>query len=538
MRTLIYNAKVYLRRDVFAQAVLVDGERIAAVGGNEDLREAAGAETRKIDAGGKLLLPGFYDSHLHLHELGRLASQINCGGAACIDEIIARGRGFIEKNSIPPGKIVTGYGLDQDLFTRCAKRYPTRADLDAISRAHPVIIFRVCGHVALCNTRALEMAGIADKPPVLEGGIAETGEDGKPNGVLKENAASLVRALLPRPAPGELASRLGAAMETALSYGVTSAATHDTMGPDFEKVKTAYITALTATRTPVRIVMQCGSAGGDRYLNEYLRKGAVTGTVFLKDHLKMGPLKLFADGSLGSHTAALRAPYADSPGVTGVPAMESSLLKELVRKADAGGLQTVIHAIGDAAIETVIEAFEALPPGSFRRRHSVVHCQITDAALLDRIARRKIVAVVQPVFLAHDLYIAEKRLGPARAAASYAWGSMERKGIACAYGTDCPIEHINPMPGIAAAITRQDSEKNYPARGFYPEERVDAAAAVDNYTWGSAYANFDEACLGRIQQGYLADMALWDTDIFTCPPETIWKTRTLWTMTGGKIYGI
>jgi predicted amidohydrolase YtcJ len=165
----------------------------------------------------------------------------------------------------------------------------------------------------------------------------------------------------------------------------------------------------------------------------------------------------------------------------------------------------------------------------------VIHCQITDGGLLDRMAKREIIAIVQPVFLAHDLYIAEKRLGTARAATSYAWGSMEQRGIRSAYGTDCPIEHINPMPGIAAAVTRRDSEKSYPIDGFHPEERIDPAAAVDNYTIGSAYANFDETRLGRIKEGYLADMALWDTDIFTCPPEEIWKAKTLWTMVGGEL---
>lgn len=553
MKTLVYNAKAYLRRETFAGAVLVDGDRIVSVGTSEDLLDHAPAGTRKVDAGGALLLPGFYDSHLHLQELGRFERQINCGGAASVGEIVRRGRDFIEKNQIPPGEMALGFGIDQDLFTQSAKRYPTRADLDKISAVHPVILLRVCGHVALCNSRALELAGIADRVPVIEGGVVETGEDGKPSGVLKENAAALVRALFPKPSPDDLVLRLRAAMKTALSFGVTSAATHDTMGPDFQAVRAAYTRILAGTgagaamdtsdntdnsaeqHAPVRIVMQCGSADKDRYLNEYIREGLVTGTVFVKDYLKMGPLKLFADGSLGSHTASLRAPYDDSPGSQGVPAMEGGLLKEMVRKADAAGFQTGIHAIGDAAIEAVIEAFEALPPESSQRRHGVIHCQITDRGLLDRIARRGIIAIVQPVFLAHDHYIAEKRVGPARAATSYAWGSMEKIGIRSAYGTDCPIEHVNPMQGIASAVTRQDREGR-PEGGFYPEERVDTATAVDNYTAGSAYANFDETRLGRIKEGCLADMALWDTDIFTCPHEAIWQAKAIWTMVGGHIY--
>jgi predicted amidohydrolase YtcJ len=537
VKTLIYNAKAYLRRGTFAEAVLVDGDRIALTGTSADLLSALPAGARKIDAEGRLLLPGFYDSHLHLHELGRFERQINCGAVASIDEMIERGRDFIEKHKVPPGTMVMGFGLDQDLFTQCEKRYPTRADLDKISTAHPVILLRVCGHVALCNSRALELAGIADRVPVIEGGIAETGEDGKPNGVLKENAASFARMLFPKPTPGELVFRLKAAMKTALSYGITSAASHDTMGPDFHAMKAAFTQAMKETRASVRIVMQCGSAEKDRYLNIYREEGIVTGDEFVKGRLKMGPLKLFADGSLGSHTAALRMPYDDSPGTTGVLAMEGAVLKDLARKADAAGFQTGIHAIGDAAVESVIEAFEALPPESSRLRHGIIHCQVTDGNLLDRMARRGIIAIVQPVFLAHDLYIAEKRLGAARAAASYAWGGMERRGVRSAYGTDSPIEHINPMLGIAAAVTRQDSKKGYPPGGFSPDERIDVATAIDNYTAGSAYANFDETRLGRIKEGYLADMALWDTDIFTCPPEAIWKTKTLWTMCGGELAG-
>jgi predicted amidohydrolase YtcJ len=430
--------------------------------------------------------------------------------------------------------MVMGYGLDQDAFTEGERRYPTRADLDKISAAHPIILLRVCGHVALCNSPALALAGIADRPPAIEGGIAETGADGRPNGVLKESAALLARALFPAPTSDELAARLEAAMKAALSCGVTSAATHDTMGPDFHAVRAAYARAITERRALVRVTLQCGSAGGERYLDEYIRSGAVTGAVYVKDYLKMGPLKLFADGSLGSHTAALREPYHDNPGTRGVPAADPALLKEMVRKADEAGLQTGIHAIGDAAIQTVLEAFEALPPESARRRHGVIHCQITGEDLLDRMARRGVIAVVQPVFLAHDHAIAETRLGAARAATSYAWGSMERLGIRAAYGTDCPIEHINPLHGIACAVTRQDREGRPPG-GFYPAERIDIACAIDNYTAGSAYANFDEARLGRIRRGYLADMVLLDTDLFTCAPEMIWDAKPLWVMSGGTL---
>jgi predicted amidohydrolase YtcJ len=250
----------------------------------------------------------------------------------------------------------------------------------------------------------------------------------------------------------------------------------------------------------------------------------------------MGPLKHFADGTLGSRTAWTREPYRDSPETAGLPVTDPAVLKELIQKAAAGGIQAAVHAIGDAAVEQVISCYEAVTgPGHNPLRHGVLHCQITDPGLLARMANNDILALAQPIFLLHDLYIAENRVGRALASTSYAWGSMERLGIRAAYGTDSPVESLDPIQGIACAVTRKDPAADYPKDGFFPQERVDVYTAVDNYTAGSAYANFDENRLGRIRPGALADLVLLDRDIFTIPPDEIHHTKVLCTIAGGTV---
>jgi predicted amidohydrolase YtcJ len=230
----------------------------------------------------------------------------------------------------------------------------------------------------------------------------------------------------------------------------------------------------------------------------------------------------------------MREPYRDSPETTGLAVTDPAVLKELIQKAAARGLQVAVHAIGDAAVEQVIACYEAVTgPGRNPLRHGVLHCQITDPGLLARMAKNDILVLAQPIFLLHDLYIVENRAGRALASTSYAWGSMERLGIRAAYGTDSPVESLDPIQGIACAVTRKDPAADYPKDGFFPQERVDVYTAVDNYTAGSAYANFDENRMGRIRPGALADLVLLDRDIFTSPPDEIHRAKVLCTMTGG-----
>jgi predicted amidohydrolase YtcJ len=531
----IINGKVYRGRNNFCQAVLITGDRISAAGTNEDILDAAPAGTERIDAQGCLLLPGFYDCHLHLNTIGRMARMIDAGGVRSPEELIERGRALIARLKPPVGSVIRGRGLNQELFTG-EKRYPTRYDLDKISQDHGVFISRVCGHVVICNSRMLEMAGLADSAPRIDGGQVDTDESGKPTGVLRENAATLVRRIFPPLPVEEWEGILEYAMEQAMANGLTSAASFDSTGPDFSVICAAYCRVYQRRGPCLRVCLQCGILGEEQYLDEYIRRGLRSGDFLLEPYLKMGPIKLFADGSLGSHTAWLRKPYRDNPGTCGLAVAEAPVLGAQIRKAHEHRLQVAVHAIGDGGIDATISGFEGVIQGGRNElRHGIIHCQITDMSLLERMAKSGILALVQPIFLAQDQYIVESRVGPGLAAASYSWGTMERLGIRAAYGTDSPVESLNPLQCIACAVTRKDVYGDHRGEGFNPQEQVDVFTAVDNYTISSAYANFDEGRLGRIAPGYLADLVLLDRDIFTLPPEEISSAKALFTMVGGSV---
>ncbi|MDR0451731.1 MAG: amidohydrolase [Treponema sp.] len=552
MKKVIYNARVYVGRGRFAEAVLTAGGTIAAVGSGKNILDAAPAGAERIDAQGKLLLPGFQDSHIHFYHTGLKDRNLDGSGVKSVEELIQRGRELLERQQgRQPGELILGTGLDQEGFGG-NKDYPTRYDLDRISVSHPIIIARVCGHKVFCNSKALEMAGIALAAPDIEGGEVGRDGSGKPDGILGENAMALIKGIIPVPSQQDLCREIGRAMDMALQNGVTSVATFDVEDIDYDSVTGAYQRLFRERESCPRIILQCGLNGKAEQLDEYIRRGFFTGMPLHDSRgpagrsLKIGPVKFFADGSLGSQTAWLRRPYCDKPDTRGLAVLEAGELRALVKKAAENRFQVVIHAIGDGALDAVLSAYEqvtspmAATPrreastGGNPLRHGVVHCQITDGGLLERMKRNGILALVQPVFLRSDYRIIESRVGKELAATSYAWGAMERLGIRCAYGTDSPVEDINPLLGIEWAVRRNGEGADLPPEGFYPGQRVNAYSAVDNYTAGTAYSNFDEHRTGRIGPGYSADMVLLDRDIFTVPPEEIGKARVLLTMIGGE----
>jgi predicted amidohydrolase YtcJ len=547
-KKIIYNAKVYLRRREFAQAVLIEDGRVAGVGADSEMLARAPSDAVRINACGRLLLPGFYDSHLHLIGVGLAAHVINFSSLSSLEECVAYARAEIARKS-PPSGIIRGDGLNQENIKE--KRFPTRRDLDRITTERPLFITRVCGHIGFCNSKMLELLGLlgggsgnaysaatgaapSASAVFLEG--AELDENGEPNGILRGPCLAQAREMLPAATDGLLRDNLAYAMRHALENGVTAVGSCDIIqARSFPRVVAAYHSIYSGQKPNLRITLQNGVADDPKYLDDYIQNGHVTGAALEESYLKIGALKLFADGSLGARTACTRRPYHDAPETQGVAEMDWALLRGLIEKAHKNGMQVIVHAIGDAAIEEVIKGFEALGEPRNPLRHGIVHCQITDKSLLSRMAKSNLLAFVQPVFLSSDLYVVESRVGAALASTSYAWGSMERLGIRAAYGTDAPVEPLNPLLGVACAVTRKDPPRRYPENGFYPEECVDVYTAVDNYTTAGAYAHFDENRLGRIQAGYEADMILLDRDIFTMPPDEIPSARVLWTMIHGEI---
>jgi predicted amidohydrolase YtcJ len=540
---VIYNGRVYLERGSFCEALIAEGARVARTGPSRELLEEAPAGAEKIDAGGALVLPAFHDSHLHLMWVGRRAWGIEAAGAASIDEVISRGRELIARLKPPPGAYVQGAGVNPDLFTAGEKRDLLREDVDRISTEHPVIISRHCGHTIYCNSLALRMAGVSETAPDVEGGTIEKDGNGRPTGVFREGGANtLVRGPMPAPAREDMKGFLALAMKKAHSLGICSCGSYDTGGPDFESVLGVYREIYDESRgagaPALRVTMQCGISAREDMLDALLgreeRRAPLWEHPLWGTFLKVGSIKLFVDGTLGGQTAWMRRPYRDKPETSGMALLDQNRLERFVEKAASGGMQALVHAIGDAGIAAVLSAFEKVTaPGANPLRHAVIHCQITSPDLLERMARNRILAVVQPVFLADDMPVLESRVGPELASTSYAWGSMQRAGIPVSYSTDAPVSDLNPLLGIEWAVLRRDSG-NPASTACYPRERVDVYTAVDNYTAAPAFSSFDENSLGRIAPGYFADMVFLDRDIFAVPPDEIHRARVLRTMCAGE----
>jgi predicted amidohydrolase YtcJ len=541
MLRLIYNARIYRGKGLFCEALRIEEGKIRAVGSSVEILEGAPAGADRIDAAGALVLPGFHDSHLHLQMIGRRAGMIDCGGADSVEDLICRGREFIARFRPEPGTCVQGAGLNPDLFSG-EKRDLTRRDLDRITTEHPLIITRHCGHIIYCNSLALDMAGLSESAPEVEGGLVEKDGNRRPTGILRENAGDLVRGSVPPVTGRELKENLRRAMDKALSLGITAVGSNDPQSPaDFDEIVKAYrgIYREGGEGKFPRVTLQCGVSGDEGNMKALWEREAITGRVLQEIpgrgiFLKVGPLKLFLDGTLGGQTAWMKAPYRDKPETCGFPVLDEDFFRTLIRQAASRGMQVIIHTIGNAAMEASISALEQVSsPGRNPLRHGIVHCQITERPQLERMARNRLLALVQPIFLADDMHILESRVGPETAATSYAWGTMEKLGVPVSYGTDAPISDLNPLLGLSWAVIRRDPEGGFPPEGFYPAERVDLAAAVDAYTAGSAWANFDESLQGRIAPGYWADLAFIDRDIFSLPAEEIHRARVIRTMIAG-----
>jgi predicted amidohydrolase YtcJ len=539
MTTIIRNARIYVRRGRFCQALMIHKDRIVRTGTNEDIFNDIPPGTENIDAGGALVLPAFHDSHLHLQWVGRREGSIEAAGARSVEEVLERGRALIEAQKPPPGTYIQGAGVNPDLFTG-EKRDLTRYDLDTLSREHPIIISRHCGHTIYCNSLALERAGFGESAPPIEGGEIEVDDRGRPTGIARENANALIRKPMPELTDGEIKNNFERAMKKCLSLGITAAGSYDTSGDDYHQILGIYRELYGEEGPHVRITMQCGIQGQEQHLDRFLREGYLTGKVLLESPggaplLTMGPLKLFIDGTLGGRTAWMSAPYHDGAETSGFPVIDPEFFTHLVKKAAGAGMQVMVHAIGDAGIDAALRTFEGVTePGKNPLRHGLIHSQITTIPLIERMARHDIQVLAQPIFLADDLPILESRVGPDLALSSYAWGSMERLGVRVSYGTDGPVSALDPLLCIHWAVNRTGPHTGNPPGGYNPGERVDRYTAVDNYTAASAYSGFDENRMGRIAPGFLADLVILDRDIFSIPPDEIYRARVLRTLSGGR----
>ena len=527
---LFYNGHFYTGPGYAASVLWAQGGRIRALGGPE-LLAAAPPELPRTDLGGGWVLPGFNDSHLHLLDVGRGLASVDLFGASGPADIAARCAAFVRAHAVPPGQAVYGNGWNQDLFAG-PHALPTRADLDAAVPDHPLLLDRVCGHIMLCNTAALRAAGITSQTPDPLGGGIDRGPGGEPNGLLRDNAVALVRPLLPAETPAACAGRWRAALAHAAAHGLTSVQTCDVRSRDWPTVLAALEELDAQDALPLRLTLQCAMDTPED-LQALWDAGYRPGAHGKR--WKIGPLKLFLDGSLGARTAWLRGGYADAPGAHGLCCLPMAEALALARKADAAGMQVVAHAIGDGAMEEMLDIIETLNAprgGANPLRHGVVHCQVTAPGQWDRLAALGAGALVQPIFLDYDHTIVTARCGAALAGTSYAFGDAVRRGLPVSYGTDAPVESLDPLRNLYAAVTRRPLSGGAP---WQPQQAVTRAQALFCYTQGSAWQEFAEAEKGRLAPGFLADFTVLDRDYFTVPEADIPRLRVQATVTGGQV---
>ncbi len=528
---VIINADVHTmdEKRPTAEAVAVFANRIAAVGSNDEIKILVGARTRVVDALGALVLPGFNDAHVHFLSGGFQLSSVDLRDADSPQEFAERIRRFAEK--LPAGRWITGGDWDHERWAAANGNVPlpTKELIDSFTPDRAVFVNRLDGHMALANSYALKLAGITRDTPDPPGGIiVRDPKTGEPTGVLKDAAQDAVWKVAPDPTLDEKLDAARAATDHAAAHGVTSVQDMSA-GRDVG----VYQTLLNRGELKTRIYAVTRIPEWERIGNTGVLRAFGGGM------LRIGGLKGFADGSLGSTTALFFDPYNDAPDSRGIPAddmfPEGVMLKR-VREADAAGLQVMIHAIGDRANDQILSIYEQVikDHGERDRRFRIEHAQHLRPQDIARFGRDHVVASMQPYHCIDDGRWAEKRIGHERAKTTYAFRSLLDSGAVLAFGSDWTVAPLDPILGIYAATTRRTLDGKNPG-GWIPEQKITVEEAVRAYTLGSAYAEFQENVKGSITPGKLADLVILSQDIFKIDPVEIEKVKVTTTITDGRV---
>jgi hypothetical protein len=524
---IILNAKVWTvdKTHPTAQAVAVLGDRIVAVGSNGDVEAWHGVRTRTIDASGKLLLPGFNDSHVHFVDGGLSLDSVPLNDATSAAEFARRIGEQVKKT--PKGEWVTSGDWDETKWTPAAM--PSKELIDPVSPDTPVFVSRYDGHMALANSVTLRLAGITAQTPDPPGGVIVHDAHGNPTGALKDAAMDYVYKIAPPLSHDKRLRAVKRALAHAASLGVTSV---QHMNPEYADIA-VYAELLERGELTARIYAAPLITGVDDQLKIGVRHA------FGSPYLRIGALKAYADGSLGSSTAYFFEPFSNQPDNRGLLSDEMhpvSLMQDRMLKADAAGLQICTHAIGDQGISTILDLYGEVVKahGESDRRFRIEHAQHMAAKDFDRFAQLHVIASVQPYHAIDDGRWAEERIGRDRASRTYAFRTFLNHGVRLAFGTDWNVAPLNPMLGLYAAVTRATLDGKTP-NGWFPEQKLTVAEAVEAYTMGSAYAEFQENDKGSITPGKLADMVLLSDDVFSIDPAKIRDVKAMTTFVGGKI---
>jgi len=521
---VIKNGKVFTANDAgpWVEAVACKSGKIIAVGTGHDIDRFVGPATRVLDVQGRLVIPGLIDAHTHFSSGGRSLISLSFRGVntiAKVQEMVAA-----KIKELPPGAVVSGSEYDHTLFA--GGNWPTKEDLDKVSPDNPVVIRRVDGHSIWVNSLALKRSGITrDTRDPFGGEILRDPKTGEPTGILTEAATAMVRVrgdeIKSTPEQDILRG-----LEHAARLGLTGVHTDSDLAEIdlYNKLKAE-------GRLSLRVYAWLPVEGLDSYIRKGVRQGQGD------DQVRVGFQKVFIDGTLGSGTALMFAPFSDEPGKSGVSQMTEAELDVLLEKAQTNGFQTGTHAIGDKGVNWVLNAVERARRkfGTKDLRHRIEHAQIIVPADVPRFKELGVIASMQPTHCTTDMRFCVHRVGEERSKGAYIWRTLLANGAKIAFGSDWPVEPLDPMRGLYSAVTRKNIEGDFPEGGWFPEQRLTMEEAIKLFTSGSSYASFEENIKGTLEPGKLADMVVLTKDIFTIPPREILATEAAYTILGGRI---
>ena len=538
--TVLHNARIHTldKQRPLASAVAIQGGRFIEIGNDwKSFREIDDYQSKVLhfDLGGRVVLPGLVDSHLHLKNYALSLRLVNCETATraeCLQRVA------LKVSSSEAGSWIQGHGWNQ---TRWEQGYGSAEELDRISGDHPVYLTAKSLHAGWANSHALRIANIDAETPDPSGGVIQRKPDGTPTGILFEGAMQMVSDVIPLVNPSELEQAILDAQHNLFKMGLTGV-------HDFDR-RTCFV-ALQNLHQRGKLILRVQKSLPFEDLDSVVRLGLQSG--FGDDTLWIGSLKIFADGALGPRTAAMVEPYEGEPANRGILLFDAEAIVEGGRAAVENGISLAIHAIGDLANHEVLNGIEQLR--EYERtleleglnpntrvhglRHRIEHVQLIHPQDLGRLAGLDVIASMQPVHATSDMLMADKYWG-ARAANSYAWNSLGSTGVKLAFGSDAPVESPNPFWGIHAAVTRCEREGSPSREGWYPEQCLQIEQALYSYTTGAAYAAGKEDRLGVIKPTYLADLIVLDIDPFACEPADLWRLEPVATMVGGEwVYGV
>ena len=524
---VLYNGRIYTMDPLLprAQAIALNGSRILALGSDEAIRPLLGPLGCAIDLKGRAVVPGFIDSHVHFVLFSLNLQRVDLTGAKTKGE--ALNRVGARAQTVPPGEWILGGGWDRNLWED--SDFPTRQDLDTVAPRHPVALDSKDVHTTWLNSLALQRAGITSETPDPSGGEIVRDTTGRPTGILREQAQHLLDEIKARPSASACRAAVREGIRHVHRVGVTGF--HDC---EDEQAFIIFQELAEAGELACRVLMHLAVDNLDAAIQVGLRSG------FGNDRLRIGGLKMFVDGALGSRSAYMLEPFTGEPANRGIVVTDRATLEKLVCQASAAGISATVHAIGDAANRQALDALAVARSQAFDRRlrHRIEHAQLVNLADIPRFAELDLIASMQPQHATADIDLVERYWTGERVAGVYAWRKLLNAGARLTFGSDAPVEMLNPLLGIHAAVTRRRAD-GYPGpEGWRSEECLTVEEAVRGFTLGAAYASGEENLKGTLAPGKLADLVVLSQDIFTIPPMDIAETQVEATLFDGRfVYG-